>query len=89
MLSRKYLPAAKPKCVFRNVILSMLIAKGAATVQKLGGSESGEARIEGTKRPRFEVEARIEGEARERAGGGVWGGGSVNPSPENFWNFEL
>ena len=48
--------------------------RGAATLQKLGGSESGEARIEG--------------EARERAGG-VWGGGSVSPFPENFWNFEL
>ena len=56
---------------------------------KIGGSESGEARIEGAKRPRFEGEARIEGEARERAGEGVWGGGSVSPSPENFWNFEL
>ena len=63
--------------------------KGAATLQKLGGSESGEAQIEGAKRPRFEGEARIKGEARERAGGGVWGGGSGSPSPENFWNFEL
>ena len=30
---------------------------------KSWGSESGEARIEGAKRPRFEGEARIEGEA--------------------------
>ena len=44
----------------------------------------GEARIEGAKRPRIEGEARTEGEAREKAGGGVWGGGSVSPSPENF-----
>ena len=29
-------------------------------------------------------EARSEGEARDEAGGGVWGGGSVSPSPENF-----
>ena len=56
---------------------------------KVGRSEPGEARIEGAKRPSFEGEARIEGEARERAGGGVWGGGSVSPSPGNFWNFEL
>ena len=63
--------------------------RGAATLQKLGGSESGEARNEGAKRPIYEGEARIEGEARERAGGGVWGGGSVSPSPEKFWNFEL
>ena len=57
---------------------------------KVGGSESGKARIEGAKRPKFEGKARIEGEARERAGGGgVWGGGSVSPSPEHFWNFEL
>ena len=44
--------------------------RGAATLQKLGGSESGEARIKGAERPRFEGGARIEGEARERAGGG-------------------
>ena len=71
----------------RNVVV--VGVKGAATVQKLGGSESGGARIEGAKRPRFEGEARIEGEAREKAGGGVWGGGSVSPSSEIFWNFEL
>ena len=39
---------------------------------------------EGAKRPRIEGEARTEGEARDKAGGGVWGGGSVSPSPENF-----
>ena len=43
-----------------------------------GGKIEGEARIEGAERPR------IEGEARDLAGGGVWGGGSVSPSPENF-----
>ena len=59
--------------------------KGANTLRKLGGSESGEARIKGAKRPKFESKARIKGEARERAGGG----GSVSPSPENFLNFEL
>ena len=47
-------------------------------------SIEGEARVEGVKRPRIEGEARTEGEAREKAGGGVWGGGSVSPSPENF-----
>ena len=47
-----------------------------------------EARFEGAKRLRFEGKARIEGEARERAGRGL-GRGSVSPSPENFWNFEL
>ena len=31
-----------------------------------------------------EGEARIEGAARAKIGGGVWGGGSVSPSPENF-----
>ena len=55
-------------------------------------SIEGEARVEGAKRPRsrIEGEAQTEGEAREKAGGGVWGGGSVSPSPENFWkiNFE-
>ena len=39
--------------------------------------------------PRIEGEARTEGEAREKAGGGVWGGGSVSPSPENFWKIKL
>ena len=33
---------------------------------------------------KIESEARIEGEARDLAGGGVWGGGLVSPSPENF-----
>ena len=48
------------------------------------GEESAEARIEGAK-PLFEDEARIKGEARERArrdlGGG---GGSVSLSPDSF-----
>ena len=47
-------------------------------------SIEGEVRVEGAKRPRIEGEARTEGEAQEKAGGGVWGGGSVSPSPENF-----
>ena len=57
----------------------------------------GEARIEGAKRPSIEGEARVEGakrprtegEARKKSGGGVWGGGSVSPSPENFWKIKL
>ena len=52
-------------------------------------SIEGEARVEGAKRPRIEGEARTEGEAREKAGGGVWGGGSVSPSPENVWKIKL
>ena len=52
-------------------------------------SIEGEARVEGAKRPRIEGEARTEGEAREKAGGGVWGGGSVSPSPENFLKIKL
>ena len=52
-------------------------------------SIEGEARVEGAKRPRIEGEARTEGEAREKAGGGVWGGGSVSPSPANFWKIKL
>ena len=63
--------------------------QGRSHASKVGGSESGETRIEGAKRPRFEGEARIEGEAREGAGEGSGGGGSVSPSPENFLNFEL
>ena len=50
----------------------------------LRGEFEGEARVEGAKRPRIEGEARTEGEAREETGGGVWGGGSVSPSPEKF-----
>ena len=38
------------------------LGKGATMLQTLGRSESDEARIEGTKRLRFEGEARIEGE---------------------------
>ena len=52
-------------------------------------SIEGEARVEGAKRPRIEGEARTEGEAQEKAGGGVWGGGSVSPSQENFWKIKL
>ena len=52
-------------------------------------SIEGEARVEGAKRPRIEGKARTEGEAREKAGGEVWGGGSVSPSPENFWKIKL
>ena len=52
-------------------------------------SIEGEAQVEGAKRPRIEGEARTEGEAREKAGGGVWGGGSVCPSLENFWKIKL
>ena len=48
-----------------------------------GPSIEGKARVDGAKRLRNEGEARTEGEAREKAGGGVWGGGSVSPSPEN------
>ena len=44
----------------------------------------GEARVKGAKRLKIEGEARTEGEAREKTGGGVWGGGSVSPSPEIF-----
>ena len=57
--------------------------KGATTLQKLGGN-SGEVRIRGVKRLRFEGGAQIEGEAR-KSEGEVRGGGSVR----NFWNFEL
>ena len=39
----------------------------------------GEARVEGAKRLRIEGEAQTEGEAQQKAGGGVWGGGSVSP----------
>ena len=44
-----------------------------------------EARFEGAKRPRIEGEARTElGRSPRNSGEGVWRGGSVNPSPENF-----
>ena len=51
---------------------------------KFGGSESGEARNEGAKPPRFEGEARIEGEARKRAGEGSGEGARLTPPPEIF-----
>ena len=46
---------------------------------EVGGGAKLRAKPE-SERPRIVSEARIEGEA----GGGVWGGGSVSPSPENF-----
>ena len=59
--------------------------KGATTLQKLGGN-SGEARIRGVKRLRFEGEAQIESEAREKAGEGS-GEGLSEPLPRNFLEF--
>ena len=59
-----------------------------------GGSESGEARIEGAKRPRIEGKARIEGEARERAGeesgeGARWAPPQKIFGISNFKSFNL
>ena len=51
--------------------------------EHFAGQISGEARTEGAKRPNIESEARTKGKARDKAGGGVWGEGSVSPSPEN------
>ena len=77
-------------------------AKGATTLQTLRRSESDEARIRGTKRLRFEGEARIEGEfsldpsnphpfsgLSPRKGGGSWEGAWRAPPRNNFWNFKL
>ena len=47
-------------------------------------SIEGEARVEGAKRPRIEGEARTEGEAREKSGGGVWGGARWAPPQKIF-----
>ena len=55
---------------------------------KSWGSKSGKARIKGAKRQIFQGKAQIKDEAREKAGEGVWGGGSVSLLPENFWNFK-
>ena len=54
---------------------------------KVGG-DSGEPRIRGAKRLRFEGGARIKGEAQKTAGEGSREG-ALSPSPEIFWNFEL
>ena len=48
----------------------------------------GEAQTEGTKRPRFEVEARIESEARNWMEEGS-GRGLGEPLPRKFWKFIL
>ena len=52
-------------------------------------SRARSARVEGAKRLRFEGKARTEGEAREKTGERVWGGGSVSPSPEIFLKIKL
>ena len=45
----------------------------------------GEARAVGAKRPSIEGVARASrAKPEKKAGGGVWGGGSVSPSPEIF-----
>ena len=60
------------------------LSQGGSSLASWRGEFEGEARVEGAKRPRTEDEARTEGEAREEAEGGVWGGGSMSPSSENF-----
>ena len=51
----------------KNVVIDVAESvgpyKGVTSLQKLGESESGEARIEGVKRLRFEGEAPIKGKA--------------------------
>ena len=47
-------------------------------------SIEGEARVEGAKRPRIEGEARTEGEAREKSGGRGLGRGLGEPLPRKF-----
>ena len=50
----------------------------------------GEARAEGTKRPSFRGRSpSIEGEAREKAGGGVWGGARWAPPQKIFKNSNM
>ena len=87
-------PNVKLECVPKFCYLGD--ALGAGAVGRRSGFKGGghiqwrsqEVEVGGAKlrakpeseRPRIVSEARIEGEA----GGGVWGGGSVSPSPENF-----
>ena len=81
-------------CILCHILLSS-ICQGRIQTIPLGGHNffSGGMYFgwtnEGAKRPRIEGEAQTEDKARDIAGGGVWGGGSVSPSPENFWKFKL
>ena len=76
-----------------NFNMLVQIIKRATTLQKLGGLNwaKPESRNPGREaRPRFDGDkSPNRGRSPRKSGGGVWGGGSVSPSPENFWNFEL
>ena len=78
-------PSAAAWLFLLPLLRAIVIAgRGATRSNFRRGQIEGGARTEGAKRPRIEGEARTEGEARDKAGGGIWGGGSVSPSPENF-----
>ena len=65
------------------------MSKGATMGQRWGGRNRAkpESRARSARVLRAKPESRAKPE-KER-GGGVWGGGSVSPSPGNFLNFEL
>ena len=56
----------------------------------VGGSESiGWSPNRGSEAPEIWRRSPNRGRSTRKSGGGVCGGGSVSPSPENLWNFEL
>ena len=63
--------------------------QGRNHASKVGGPNRAkpDSRARGARDLRVKPESRTKPE--KKRGGGVWGGGSVSLSPENFWNFEL
>ena len=51
------------------------------------GREAPESRAQSARELRAKPELRVKPEKEKE--GGVWGGGSVSPSPENFWKIKL
>ena len=67
-----------------KLIICNAIGQGRNHVSKVWGSELGEARIEGTKRPRFECETRIRRTKPEKERGRGLGRGLGEPLPRMF-----
>ena len=82
--SAYFIPGADPGIYFggqTKVPNRKLNAKPESRARSARVYIEGKARVEGAKRPRIEDEARTEGQTREKAGGGVWGGGLGDPPP--------
>ena len=76
-----------PNQVFQSKVLRAKPESRARSARESRAKPESKAQSAWELRAKSELRAREK--AREKAGEGVWGGGSVSPSPENFWKIEL